>query len=155
VMLANLFPWGGELETAARQYNAIMLKRYERARDFIKMHYSLTQRRDTAFWRDNADPSNTPDSLHELVDRWRFRPPGAIDIDANVDLFTEHSWQYVLYGMGFRSDLRAKAGAFRYFDEARQAFADIRRQAAHAMATLPTNRELVEHAKTRRFGAAA
>jgi tryptophan 7-halogenase len=152
VMLANLFPWGGEFETAARQFNTIMLRRYERARDFIKMHYSLTERRDTPFWRDNADASTSPDSLRELVDRWRFRPPGTIDIDNNVDLFTEHSWQYVLYGMGFRTDLAPKAGAFRYFDEARKAFDDVRRQTAFALDTLPTNRALVEQARTRRFG---
>jgi flavin-dependent dehydrogenase len=152
VMLANLFPWGGELETAARQFNSIMLKRYERARDFIKMHYSLTERRDTPFWRDNADPATSPDSLLELIDRWRFRPPGSIDIDANVDLFTEHSWQYVLYGMGFRTDLTAKGGVFRFHEEARHAFAEIQRQVKFALDTLPTNRELVEQARTRRFG---
>ena len=152
VMLANLFPWGGELETAARQYNAIMLKRYERARDFIKLHYSLTERRDTQFWRDNADAVTSPDSLRELIDRWRFRPPGSIDIDPNVDLFTEHSWQYVLYGMGFKTDLRPKAGVFRFYEEARQAFAEVQRQVAYALENLPSNRELIAQARTRRFG---
>jgi tryptophan 7-halogenase len=154
-MLANLFPWGGEVETAARQYNAIMLKRFERARDFIKMHYSLTERRDTDFWRDNANSTTSPDSLLELIDRWRFRAPGAIDIDLNTDLFTEHSWQYVLYGMGFRTDLRPKRSAFRFFNEAHQAFLEVRRQAVHALETLPTNRELIEQARTRRFGSLA
>jgi flavin-dependent dehydrogenase len=154
-MLANLFPWGGELETAARQYNIIMLKRYERARDFIKMHYSLTERRDSEFWRDNADSATSPDSLLELIDRWRFRPPGAIDIDLNTDLFTEHSWQYVLYGMGFRTDLRPKRGVFRYFNEARQAFLEVGRQTRHALETLPTNRELIHQARIRRFGSPA
>jgi tryptophan halogenase len=152
VMLANLFPWGGEMETAARQFNAIMLKRYERARDFIKMHYSLTERRDTQFWRDNANPASSAESLHELLDRWRFRPPGSIDIDPNVDIFTEHSWQYVLYGMGFRTDLQPKAGVFRFHDEAKQAFAEVQRQVDYALTTLPTNRELIELARTRRFG---
>jgi tryptophan halogenase len=152
VMLANLFPWGGEMETAARQFNSIMLKRYERARDFIKMHYSLTQRRDTQFWRDNADPKTSPDSLHELLDRWRFRPPGSIDIDMNVDLFTESSWQYVLYGMGYKTDLSAKAGVFRYYDDARAAFAEVQRQVEYALRTLPTNRELIELVRTRGFG---
>lgn len=152
VMLANLFPWGGELETAARQYNTIMLKRYERARDFIKMHYSLTERRDTRFWCDNADAATSPESLHELIDRWRFRPPGSIDIDPNVDIFTEASWQYVLYGMGYKTDLRPKAGVFKFYEEARAAFAEIKRQADYACRTLPSNRELIEAVRTRNFG---
>jgi glycine/D-amino acid oxidase-like deaminating enzyme len=153
VMLSNLFPWGGEIETAARQYNAIMLKRYERARDFIKMHYSLTSRRDSDFWRDNAEPLSSADSLHELLDRWRYRPPGPIDIEQNVDLFTESSWQYVLYGMGFKTDLSARAGALRYYDDARKAFESIQDQVNFALRTLPSNRQLIEEASGRRFGA--
>lgn len=152
VMLAKLFPWGGEMETAARQYNALMRRRYERALDFIKLHYCISERRDTAFWRDNVEASTVPDSLHDLLDRWRFRPPDAIDIDPNVDIFTEASWRYVLYGMGYRTDLGPKAGAYRYFDEARAAFADILQQADHACQNLPTHRELVELVQRRGFG---
>lgn len=151
-MVANLFPWGGDFETSARQFNHIMRRRYERALDFIKLHYSISQRRDSDFWRDNVDPSTSRDSLHELLDRWRFRPPTEIDIDANVDIFAEPSWQYVLYGMGWKTDLSAKAGAYRYHDDARAAFADVRRQADYAIRTLPSNRELVRYAQTAGFG---
>jgi len=151
-MVANLFPWGGDFETSARQFNHIMRRRYERTLDFIKLHYSLSQRRDSDFWRDNADPSTSRDSLHELLDRWRFRPPTEMDIDTNIDIFTEPSWQYVLYGMGWKTDLSAKAGAYRYHDDARAAFADVRRQADYAIRTLPSNRELVRYAQTAGFG---
>lgn len=152
-MVANLFPWGGDYETSARQFNEIMRRRYERALDFIKMHYSLTERRDTPFWRDNVEAASVPDSLHELLDRWRFRPPNEMDTDANIDIFTEASWQYVLYGMGWKTDLSDRAGLYRYHDEARAAFAEVRRQAQVAIHNLPTNRELVEYARTGRFGA--
>ncbi|HEY0685888.1 MAG TPA: tryptophan halogenase family protein [Steroidobacter sp.] len=155
VMLSNLFPWGGNFETAARQYNEIMRRRYERALDFIKLHYCLTERRDTQFWRDNVAASSIPDSLHELLERWRFRPPDAIDIDLNVDIFTEASWQYVLYGMGYKTDLRPRAGVLKYYDEARAAFEEIKRQGEYASRTLPTNRELIEAVRTRSFGPAA
>lgn len=153
VKLATLFPWGGDHEASARQFNALMLKRYERARDFIKLHYNISERRDSDFWRDNTDPATTPDSLHELLDRWRHRPPGPIDIDANVDIFGEASWQYVLYGMGYRTDLGVQAGTYRYHDAARAAFAEVQRQADYACRTLPTNRELVNLAHRGPFGA--
>jgi len=152
VMLSNLFPWGGDLDTAARQYNEIMRKRYERALDFIKLHYCLTERRDTAFWCDNVDARSIPDTLHDLLERWRYRPPDSIDIDLNVDIFTEASWQYVLYGMGYKTDLRPRAGVLKYYDEARAAFAEIKRQGDYACKTLPSNRELIEAAKARGFG---
>lgn len=151
-MIANLFPWGGDYETSARQFNANMLRRYERALDFIKLHYCISERRDTAFWRDNVADASIPDSLLELLDRWQFRPPNELDIDAQVDIFTEASWQYVLYGMGWKTDLSAKAGVFRYADDARRAFADVQRQASYAIANLPSNRELVGYAQTHRFG---
>lgn len=154
-MVANLFPWGGDYETSARQFNAIMLRRYERALDFIKMHYCLSGRRDTGFWRDNVDPATTPDRLHELLDRWRFRPPNEMDVDTNIDIFSESSWQYVLYGMGWKTDLSARAGSYRYFDDARTAFAEVRRQGDFAIANLPTNRQLVDHAAKHGFGKAA
>jgi len=150
-LVANLFPWGGDYETSARQFNAIMLRRYERTLDFIKLHYCISERRDTQFWRDNVDVASIPDRLLELLERWRFRPPTEIDADP-LDLFTPESWQYVLYGMGWKTDLSAKAGIYRYFDEAKAAFAEVKRQAQFAIANLPTNRDLVEYARTHAFG---
>jgi flavin-dependent dehydrogenase len=154
-MIANLFPWAGDFETSARQFNAIMRRRYERALDFIKLHYCLSERRDSRFWLDNVDPASVPDSLKELLDRWRFRPPNEMDIDRNVDIFTESSWQYVLYGMGWKTDLSAKAGVFRFAEEAKAAFATIQRQGQFAVQQLPSNRELVRFAQRSGFGSGA
>jgi len=153
VMLSNLFPWGGDLETAAKQYNDIMRKRYERALDFIKLHYCISDRRDTQFWIDNVNQNTIPESLKELLSRWKHRPPSPIDIDLNVDIFTESSWQYVLYGMGYKTDLSPKAGVFRYYAEAKAAFKEINDQARFACENLPSNRELVEMLQSRNFGA--
>ncbi len=152
-MVANLFPWGGDYETSARQYNLNMRKRYERALDFIKLHYCLSERRDTPFWIDNVDQASVPDSLLELLDRWRFRPPTEMDFDLQVDIFSEMSWQYVLYGMGWKTDLSAKAGVYRYREEAAHAFANVRRQADFAVGNLPSNRDLIDQAHQSQFGA--
>lgn len=154
-MIANLFPWGGDYEASARQFNANLLRRYERALDFIKLHYCLSERRDTAFWRDNVADSSNTDSLLELLDRWRHRWPNELDIDPQVDIFTEASWQYVLYGMGWHTDLSARAGALRYADDARRAFAEVKRQTSVALAHLPTHRTLVDVAQRHGLGSAA
>jgi tryptophan 7-halogenase len=153
--LAKLFPWGGDLEVAARQFNGQMRRRYERALCFIKAHYCISERRNSEFWRDNVDAMTLPDELQDLLARWRHRPPAGIDFDLNVDLFTEHSWQYVLYGMGFETELAPRSRLFKFHEEAAQAFAQIRRQAEFACRTLPTHRELLRSARTREFGAAA
>ena len=67
-------------------------------------------------------------------------------------MFTEHSWQYVLYGMGYKTDLAPRAGLYKFYAEAKQAFAEIRRQAEFACRTLPSHRELLQSALTREFG---
>ena len=121
--LAKLFPWGGDFDVSARQFNQQMCRRYERALAFIKAHYCTSARRDSPFWRDNVEAGSIPEELQDLLARWRHRPPGEIDFDLNVDLFTEHSWQYVLYGMGYKTDLAPRAGLYKYHEEARQAFA--------------------------------
>ncbi|NIJ18829.1 hypothetical protein FHS95_000498 [Sphingomonas naasensis] len=154
-LIANLFPWAGDFETAARQFNANMRRRYARTLDFLKLHYCLSERRDSDFWNDNVDPRSVPDSLHELLDRWRHRPPNELDIDTNVDIFPEASWQYVLYGMGWKTDLSAKAGVYRFADEARAAFAEVRRHGEFAVQQLPSNRALIRFAQGAAFGAGA
>jgi flavin-dependent dehydrogenase len=150
--LAKLFPWGSDIEVSARQFNQHMCRRYERALAFIKAHYCISARRDSPFWRDNVDATSIPDELQDLLARWRHRPPGEIDFDLNVDIFTEHSWQYVLYGMGYKTSLASRAGLYKYYEEATQAFAEIRRQAQFACRTLPAHRQLLQSALTREFG---
>ena len=145
ILIANLFPWAGEMETAARQFNRIMGERYRTSADFLKLHYCLSRRRDSDFWRDNADPASWGDGLQDLLDRWRTRPPEQMDFDMNYQNFSEASWQFVLYGMGFKSDLSARAGTFSRHDQARAKFAEIRRHSEQAIKAMPSHRALIEH----------
>jgi tryptophan 7-halogenase len=143
LILANLFPFGGNFETCARQFNEIMRKRYLGVIDFLKLHYCLTERRDTAFWRDNIESGSVPATLTERLDRWRFRAPDFMDVDLNHDVFTDANWQWVLYGMGFKTDLTPMAGTYKYVDEAKARFGDIQRQGERALKLLPAHRDLI------------
>jgi len=145
LILANLFPWSGDNERAARQFNDQMAQRYEHVIDFIKLHYCLSQRTDSPFWLDNRAADSISDALRDRLDRWRFRPPSFLDIDLNHDIFTEHNWQYILYGMGFRTDLSGRASALRFADEAKAEFEDIRQQADYALTIMPRHRDLVQN----------
>ena len=144
LILSNLFPWDNNYDVCAAQFNSIMTRRYEHVVDFIKLHYCLTQRTDTDFWRDNVRSETLSDRLKDRLERWRYRPPSFLDMDPNHDIFTEANWQYVLYGMGYKTDLEAQRGLYRYFDEAKAQFAEIRRQGDYAMSVLPTHRDLIE-----------
>mgnify|MGYP001627409132 CR=1 FL=1 len=143
LMLCNLFPWSGDYERSAKQYNQAMTKRFEHVIDFIKLHYFLSQRTDTAFWRDNRAPSSASDYLKGKLEQWRHRPPSFLDIDASHDIFDENSWQYILYGMGFKTDISARAGALRFYEDAKREFESIRQQSRKAMTTVPSHRDLI------------
>lgn len=151
LMLCNLFPWSGDCELSAKQFNAAMTKRFEHVIDFIKLHYFLSQRTDTDFWQDNRSPSTASDYLKEKLEQWRYRPPSFLDIDASHDIFDEHSWQYILYGMDFKTDIKARSGALRFYDDARREFENIRRQSKNALNSVPTHRDLVREVVDKGF----
>jgi tryptophan halogenase len=142
-MIAGLFQRTGDLEPMARQFNVLMTKRYERIVDFIKMHYFLTRRTDSAFWRDNADPASATDSLKEHLEMWRHRPPARFDFVMDHESFALANYQFVLYGMGFRTALDAPRAQFPHSGLARQEFARVRDAAQRAVAALPAHRELL------------
>lgn len=143
-LIGHLFPHGGELAATAGLFNRLMVGRYRRIFDFIKLHYCLTQRRDTPFWIDNADPRSVPDALREKLAMWRTRPPHRLDFVTDLEMYLPASWQYVLYGMEFRTDLAARRSDFPRYDEAQREFRMLREVARHALSDLPDHRALVE-----------
>jgi tryptophan 7-halogenase len=145
-LLGGLCRRGADLEAAARTFNQHMTKRYERIVDFIKLHYFVTQRTDSDFWRDNARPSSAPESLLAHLDVWRTRPPVAADFDLEHETFAPANYQFVLYGMGFRTQPSANR-ADHGQDEtarARAEFARVQDAGRRAVAALPLHRELLQ-----------
>ena len=143
-LVGYLFPHDGNLAPAARLYNELMSARYERIVDFVKLHYCLTQRRDSSFWTDNADPASIPATLRDKLAMWRSRPPHRLDFVADLEMYPTASWQYVLYGMEFQTTLHASAAVLARGAEARKEFQTIAEVARHALADLPPHRALVE-----------
>lgn len=81
-----------------REYNRRMGMDFEEVRDFIVLHYALTQRDDTEFWR-YCKTMPIPDSLQERIDL--FKGHGIVR-EGTDDLFRSSSWQSVFEGMGVR-----------------------------------------------------
>ncbi|HEY1396738.1 tryptophan halogenase family protein [Roseateles sp.] len=143
-LIGQLFPFNGDTAPVAKHFNAFMNERYARIVDFIKLHYGLTQRTDTAFWRENADPASFTDTLKEKLAMWRCRPPQRLDFITDVEMYLPASWQYVLYGMEFETQLGTGAAALMRSEEARKEFATIAQLGAHALRDLPPHRMLIE-----------
>jgi tryptophan halogenase len=143
-LIAHLFPFDGDMRPVAQRFNHFMRQRYERVVDFVKLHYCLTQRTDTAFWRDNTDAATVPDSLRERLAMWRCRPPHRLDFDTDLEMYPPSSWQYVLYGMEHRTDMAAQRAAWPRMDEAHLEFATLQEVSQRARADLPAHRALVQ-----------
>jgi tryptophan halogenase len=144
-LLSYLFPHDGQIEPAARHFNTLMAQRFERIVDFVKLHYALTQRTDTEFWIDNTRSASIPESLQARLAAWRGRPPHRLDFVTDLEMYPPSSWQYVLYGMEYPTDLQAGRAAYPRLEEARMEFATIREVAARALRDLPSHRALVQH----------
>jgi tryptophan halogenase len=152
-LVSYLFPHNGDLAPVARTFNEMMKARYERIIDFVKLHYCLTQRTDSQFWIDNADPASIPASLREKLAMWSSRPPHRMDFIVDLEMYPPSSWQYVLYGMEYPTRLHATRAALPQFEEARKEFHMIAQVAQRAVADLPTHRALVQHFCQRAAGA--
>lgn len=139
------------MDFVARRFNALTRYRWDRIIEFLKLHYMLTQRDDTAFWRDNRDPASIPETLRDQVEHWRHVPPGEHDFDSAHEMFPAASYQYVLYGMGFRTATDRLAPLLRARDEASDAFARTQAIKHELGSRLPTNRALLNTLAQHRF----
>jgi hypothetical protein len=150
-MIGEEFPANRRtMDIVARRYKKVFRYRWDRIIEFLKLHYVLSRREDSAFWRDNRLPETIPDSLAEHLELWRYRAPWLRDFDHQDEIFSAASYQYVLYGMGFRTQVRETERHAREAEAARRLFARNHEQADRVVKGLPGNRELLsalcEHA---------
>jgi len=151
-MLADQLPaTRAVMDLVARRFNTVFTYRWERVIDFLKLHYVLSRRDDTDYWRDNRRDDSVPERLRELLALWRQQPPSRYDLDRIEEVFPSASYQYVLYGMGFRPDPPAHARRADDGDIAGAHFQEAARLTRRMLAALPGNRELLGHVRQHGF----
>lgn len=127
VLLAEHWPANkASVQNLADRYNRLMANRYYEILDFINMHYCLTKRTDTAFWREVQKPERINPRLQAKLAMWKTKPPTAHDFEDQwfngmeayeslfdfshiggrlpIDtggLWNHESYECILYGMGF------------------------------------------------------
>ena len=98
--LIKLFPHNGISEALVTEFNKQSVIEIEHIRDFIILHYKLTEREDSAFWR-QCKQMDIPHSLaHKLK---LFKQTGKV-VRENDELFAEVAWQQVFIGQGLNPD---------------------------------------------------
>jgi glycine/D-amino acid oxidase-like deaminating enzyme len=142
-MIAEMFPHNGPIDAPARRFNQLIAARFDNIADFLKLHYCLSQRTEP-FWRDNTDPASISERLQDLLEQWRYRPPGRFDFILDLESFAFFNYQYILYGMEFQTDLSPVRGDFPNVDGANRIFAKIRTFSERATQDLPPHRALIQ-----------
>ena len=130
VMLAEHFPHKDEhIPALAFRYNRILQNRYYEILDFINLHYCLTKRDDTPFWREVQKPEHITDRIKAKLEFWRAKRPSSADLEdqffldqtqelspptgdaidrrPTVDtakLWSHYSYECIMYGMDFETE---------------------------------------------------
>ena len=94
--LMQMFPYGGIVESDRQEFNRQMDTEFRFIRDFIIMHYHVTERTDSEFWR-RCREMDIPDSLQHRLDL--FADTGRV-FEGEGDIFRENSWTQVMLGQG-------------------------------------------------------
>lgn len=94
--LIRMLPGGPVSEHDIAEFNDQQMTDMDQIRDFLILHYKVTERRDSPFWRHCA-ALPMPDSLAQKIEL--FRETGRV-FRKNEELFVENSWVQVMMGQG-------------------------------------------------------
>ncbi len=94
--LLQLFPHHGIQPAIVDEYNQQAASEIERIRDFIILHYKVTDRNDSPFWR-YCQGMEIPDSLAHRIEL--FKESGK-SYQVEGELFRLDSWTQVMLGQG-------------------------------------------------------
>lgn len=134
------------MDVVARRFNAKMRYHWERVIEFLKLHYAISRRTDSAYWRACTDVASYPDSLRDKLLLWDQQPPWHDDAPRVDELFPSASFQYVLFGMGFRPAYPARYSVRdrKEMERIDRLFHDVSETAQRMVSLLPSNRDLLD-----------
>lgn len=96
IRLMQNFPHSGIIQSEIDEFNRQARTEIEQIRDFIILHYKVTDRQDSPFWR-YCQTMSVPDSLAHRIEL--FRKTGKVHKEPG-ELFAENSWIQVMLGQG-------------------------------------------------------
>ncbi len=139
---------GDALNIAANKFNDDMTYHWEKIVNFLKLHYVLSQR-DEPYWAANRNADSIPHSLQESLAIWEGRVPWHNDTPRSDELFSSASFQYVLYGMNFKTkpNITFRRDAEKLKTKAKGYFSENQKASAKWLSVLPENRTLSDKVK--------
>lgn len=147
-MVADQLPANRDVMTVtAKQFNQKFLYRWDRIVEFLKLHYVLSQRQDSEYWRAHRQTETIPETLQESLRLWRHQAPWHLDTPYIDELFPAASYQYILYGMGFETAVDTRSTRHHANNQAlaQRLFSENAKRTQQLTSGLPDNRALIRH----------
>lgn len=138
--LMRLFPFGGNTALLAQQYNREAKLEAETIRDFIILHYHLTERDDNPFWQ-HYRTMEIPESLaHRMA---LFKENGYAWLD-DVGLFRVDSWVQVMMGQGITPKQHHKGSCVLPTQGLKEQLAALRKMIENSVSQLPEHADFIK-----------
>jgi tryptophan halogenase len=140
IRLMQMFPAAGICASDIDEYNQQTSAELEHIRDFIVLHYHVTNRQDTPFWRE-CRGMDIPPSLRHRIEL--FRETGRVFRELN-ELFAENSWIQVMLGQGIMPRQHHQVADLMGDAELSQFLEGIRTSVHKTVMQLPAHQAYVE-----------
>ncbi|WGL18352.1 tryptophan 7-halogenase [Microbulbifer bruguierae] len=138
--LMQLFPFDGIVPSLQQRFNQQSRDELEKVRDFVVLHYKLTEREDSEFWR-YCKHMSVPDSLAERIALFRE----SAQVHRNADeLFRTDSWVQVMLGQHLYPQTYHPMGRLMSEPQLRQALAGLQGNIRNAVARLPEHQVFID-----------
>ena len=141
IRLMQMFPYDGIREPDVNEFNSQMEFEILNIRDFIVLHYHVTNRTDTPFWR-FCKSMTIPDSLKHRIEL--FKQTGRV-FQVPTELFGENSWTQVMLGQGLMPEQYHPIVNMMSDDELKQFLAGIDQSVQNLVGQLPSHNDFINH----------
>ncbi len=141
IRLMQMFPYNGIREPEVNEFNRQMDDEIENIRDFIVLHYHVTNREDSRFWR-HCRSMNIPESLQHRIEL--FKQTGRV-FKVDSELFGENSWIQVMLGQGLMPEQYHPIVDQMTDDELRRFLHGAEASVTKRVSQLPSHQEFINH----------
>jgi tryptophan halogenase len=141
VRLLLMFPSQGINQSDVDEYNIQTKEEAENIKDFIILHYYLTERKDTPFWR-HCSSMDIPESLKHRMKL--FKESGQV-FKKGDELFGETSWIQVMLGQGLMPEQYHPIVDMMSDDELRNFLNNIKLGVKRQVEKWPDSNDFIKH----------
>ena len=141
IRLMQLFPYAGIRQPDVDEFNTQMRTEIEHIRDFIILHYHVTERSDTPFWQ-YCKSMDIPETLKHRIEL--FKQTGRV-FKLPTELFGENSWIQVMLGQGLVPEQYHPIVNMMSDEELEKFLGGIRHKAFDLASQLPQHQRFIDH----------